>query len=336
VTLLVVPARTPPSPFDVLYDDPQIEPALREGIRRHASLIMVRPDVVVLRHHPEHSSSYLPHSRLAARWIAEVVRPRTERADLLLFRADDGLLRHGGHDARLCALIRGLDRRCVVAAANDVIDDARFRVWLVPDFNALGNDFFAPARAAVGSAPWRERADRLIWRGVDTGQRIDPEDPRSLPRARLCQIARGHPLIDAALTDLVQTPAADRPALAPLLRPRLSIAEMCRARYQIDIDGNGSAWEGGAWTLASGSTLLRVASPLCLWWHRHLRPGEHYHPVRADLSDLIEVLETARANPTASEQMAHRARTQAHALLNDAAARTSCGADLDRILARPR
>ena len=57
-----------------------------------------------------------------------------------------------------------------------------------------------------------------------------------------------------------------------------------------------------------GSLVLRVDSGMADWWHGALIAGEHYLPVKADLSDLKAQFEWAEAHPADAERMAEAGR----------------------------
>ena len=89
--------------------------------------------------------------------------------------------------------------------------------------------------------------------------------------------------------------------------PRMSMVEQSRRKYIVHIDGNVSAYRL-ATTLATGSLILRVASDYTSWLDEHLRAGEHYIAIDADLSNLIETIEWCRAHDEECARIAARGR----------------------------
>lgn len=67
----------------------------------------------------------------------------------------------------------------------------------------------------------------------------------------------------------------------------LSITEMCKFKYILDIDGWTNAW-GLVWKLYSGSVVMKNDSVWKQWYYDSLKPFVHYVPILNDLSDLQE------------------------------------------------
>jgi hypothetical protein len=72
--------------------------------------------------------------------------------------------------------------------------------------------------------------------------------------------------------------------------PKMPMSEQAMHKYIIHIDGNVAAYRLLA-TMMTGSLILKVEGPYTLWIDHVLKPGKHYIPVKADLSDLLEVVE---------------------------------------------
>ncbi len=150
------------------------------------------------------------------------------------------------------------------------------------------------------AVPWTRRTPRALWRGQTSGWHDAQGRPvktwRDLPRVQLCQLAldsvhRG--LIDAGITGVVQLVDLDpiqKEMLSGLMVPRLDWRHFSDWRYQIDVDGNTSAWEGLFVKLCTGSAVLKVASGFGFrqWYYERLAPWINVVPVAADLSDLPE------------------------------------------------
>lgn len=64
-------------------------------------------------------------------------------------------------------------------------------------------------------------------------------------------------------------------------------------KYQINIDGTVAAYRL-PYLLAGDSLVLKQDSIYYEHFYNELRPWEHYIPVRADLSDLLEKIQWAR------------------------------------------
>ena len=80
-------------------------------------------------------------------------------------------------------------------------------------------------------------------------------------------------------------------------------------RYALDIGGlSGTTWNALRNKMRMGSLVLRVDSGMTDWWHGALVAGEHYLPVKADLSDLKAQFDWAEAHPADAERMAEAGR----------------------------
>ena len=171
--------------------------------------------------------------------------------------------------------------------------------------------------------PWDERQPIALWRGSTTGI---PEDQtvgwRSLPRIRLCQIARSpssRAMIDTGITAIAQIAdpaAADALREAGLMAQQLPAAQFNRYKYQIDIDGNTNSWPGLFYKLLTGSPVLKIASPFGFrqWYYDQLKPWINFLPVASDMSDLVEKVDWLRAHDDAARQIGERGRALAESL----------------------
>jgi Glycosyl transferase family 90 len=85
-------------------------------------------------------------------------------------------------------------------------------------------------------------------------------------------------------------------------------------KFAIDIDGNSNAWSNFLTRLMMGCCVLKVASAAGYrqWYYGDIQPWTHYVPVKADLSDLHEVIGWCRDNPAECRKIA--AQGQAFAM----------------------
>ena len=96
----------------------------------------------------------------------------------------------------------------------------------------------------------------------------------------------------------------------------LTVAEMARSRYVLDVGGyGGTSWDGLLWKLASGSVVMRMPTANKDWWHSLVEPWVHYIPLEhsvANISvlahDIAKKFEWAEAHPTDAQRMADRAQ----------------------------
>ena len=176
-------------------------------------------------------------------------------------------------------------------------------VRLIPDLYyvlAGGYEWFNPELQ-----PWAARRPSIVWRGSSTGAFQQTEDGLDqVPRYRMCKIAAQlGDSADVGLTDLVQAASPheearirERVVREGLFKPFVSMIDMARHRYILDIDGNSNSWNFMQ-KLRLGCCVLRVESDWRQWFADRLIAWEHYVPIALDLSDLVERAEWCFANP---------------------------------------
>jgi hypothetical protein len=202
---------------------------------------------------------------------------------------------------------------------------ARPGLFLIPDnvFWHLDGYQRAAHQIQEDRVPWDERIPVAMWRG-STG--CIPDDPtvgwRSMPRVRLCQIARAPTslgVIDAGITSIVQIydPAEiDKLRQSGLVCPRMPSDQIIRHKYQIDIDGNTNSWPGLFTKLLTGNPVLKVASPRGFrqWYYDRLKPWINFVPVASDMSDLVEKVVWLRAHDDAARRIGEQGLALAESL----------------------
>ncbi|WP_420393082.1 glycosyl transferase family 90 [Acuticoccus sp.] len=175
---------------------------------------------------------------------------------------------------------------------------------------------FAPVAKVDGlDVPWREKADRLVWRGATTGRFVDrpgaaERGSRSFVPAVLQRTDDRR--IDIGFSEVVQltaqTTAVPLPLVKRCVRPTLTVAEQLRARYLLALEGNEVA-SGLRWMLYSNSVVLMPRPTYESWaCEGLLEPFVHYVPVRPNLSDLEQVLGWCREHDDACEAIARNGR----------------------------
>ena len=199
----------------------------------------------------------------------------------------------------------------------DFRPDAR----LVPDPQFLGSDGYRGRKTAFAENPssWEAREPRALWRGQTSGwhdaEGREVRSWRDLPRARLCRAGTLAPdMLDVGLTGVVQIadPEAKREIEAEgLMAGPIDWRRFADWRYQIDIDGNSSAWEGLFVKLCTGSPVLKVGSGYGFrqWYYDRLVPWLNIVPVAADGSDLLEKIAWLRAHDAAAQEIGRAARS---------------------------
>lgn len=84
----------------------------------------------------------------------------------------------------------------------------------------------------------------------------------------------------------------------PALGDRLSLDELAKYKYHIDLGGGGgTTWSGTIQKLAMPGLLFHHMTPTKDYIHDRMRPWVHYVPVAPDLSDLKEKFHWAEAHP---------------------------------------
>jgi hypothetical protein len=197
--------------------------------------------------------------------------------------------------------------------------------FLIPDKSFVHWDGYRNAAREYqqDDIPWDERRPIALWRGSTTGMLEDPAIGwRSLPRVRLCEIARApasRGVIDAGITAIAQIAdpvAVNEVRESGLMCPHVPAVQFNRYKYQIDIDGNTNAWPGLFYKLLTGSPILKVASPggFRQWYYDQLRPWINFVPVTSDMADLLEKVDWLRAHDTAARRIGEQGRALAESL----------------------
>lgn len=169
--------------------------------------------------------------------------------------------------------------------------------------------------------PWSKKKEIAVFRGSATGCYTDLRNPRLLiSKINQEWNAKGSKRvgwIDAGVTRNVKKDkkTTDSPFLTRSNLKRLGIAplsvismeEQKKYKYIFDIEGNVSAYRIGA-LLSFGSVILRVESEYKLWIDQHLKPMEHYIPVKRDYSDLAKILEWCHTHDQACKRIGENAR----------------------------
>jgi hypothetical protein len=153
-------------------------------------------------------------------------------------------------------------------------------------------------------------------------------------RHKLIELSQARPdLLDASgldwgTSDRVRSPV-DRDASVPF--NYLTLAQQTR-RWSalIDIEGKGYSARLKL-LLHSGRPVFVQDRPWREWYWPELKPMGNFIPVRRDLSDLIEKLEWARANPTQADAIGRAGQAMALARLTREAAILQLVRTLERV-----
>lgn len=170
---------------------------------------------------------------------------------------------------------------------------------------------------------WKNKLNRAVFRGSNTG----PKGGEL--RIQLVELANADPeqRIDAGITSWSNRPYLERDPLTDSIWVRdppppskntsqfLSAFDQAKYKYIIHVPGHVQSYRLGD-ELGSGSLILMVETPYRLWFERGLKPGVHYVPIKADLSNLLEKIDWCRTHDAQCEQMAQSALLFFQTVLN--------------------
>jgi hypothetical protein len=179
--------------------------------------------------------------------------------------------------------------------------DSRPEYFLIPDAIFIATRGYDQIRNvfARDNIPWAERSSAIFWRGHDFGPNAC--DWYDLPRVKLCSIAvegAHRHLFDVGISPHRGGFGYDETKTSSLVKDTVPVRLFNRYRYHIDIDGRTNSWPGLFQKLLSGSPILKVTSAggYRQWYYDRLNAWQHYVPVAADMSDLIEKAEWLRSH----------------------------------------
>jgi len=95
----------------------------------------------------------------------------------------------------------------------------------------------------------------------------------------------------------------------------LTMTDQSNYKYIIHVDGNVNAYRLLT-TMATGSLILRVTSQYTSWADHMMKYMTHYVPVKADLSDLLGVIEWCKKNDDICKRIANTGMEFAKSVLN--------------------
>ena len=150
--------------------------------------------------------------------------------------------------------------------------------------------------AALGknNVPWDEKTEKLFWRGRDSRQE----------RLDLVRLSKKHPeIINASITAFFffrdQEEELGR-------HPYVSFFDFFNYKYQMNLDGTVAAYRL-PFLLAGGALVFKADSPYYEHFYPSLTPWQHYVPVKADLSDLLEKIQWAKDHDQEAQVISRRA-----------------------------
>lgn len=196
------------------------------------------------------------------------------------------------------------------------------RALLVPDRGFMTARYYQPLRELSQAGPehWDARSNSVLWRGGPNGvgliinSSMRPADADLMQRVRLCLRLKDVPGADARITGTGR--GENRREVARVLSElgltgsHVPTVHWATVKFALDVDGNTNAWSNLYTRLLLGCCVLKVASPRGYrqWYYDELQPWQHFVPVAADLSDLVERIEWCRANDQEARRIARAGR----------------------------
>ena len=179
-------------------------------------------------------------------------------------------------------------------------------VHLLPDpyvardrgLDALQRGTGTGANAGTGASsgivllPFEQRRPRLVWRGGVHGS------------------ARERMLAERAEWDPQHTEELDIRSVSvhePHCAHRLSLQAMCDYQFQLDVDGEVSAWDALRWKLWSGSLVFKLRSHWTQWYYARLVDRTHCVFLNS-LNELPFLFRYYRARPAQAAAIGARGR----------------------------
>ena len=172
---------------------------------------------------------------------------------------------------------------------------------MAPSRSVSGN--FDPSKVKQAASKYLavQRITKAVWRGSTTGALYTASNWMEFARSKAVLLSQKRPdLLDARFTrNIVQVQSME---VVKIMHERgmygvpIPMDEQFQYEAILVIDGNVSP-DRFAYQLAGGtSAIIKVNSTRIEQWYPDLVPWKHFIPVKEDLSDLEEVLETVLLN----------------------------------------
>jgi hypothetical protein len=191
----------------------------------------------------------------------------------------------------------------------------RADVVALPDSYFFASRGFREMRAIAESqhVEWSGRSNILRWRGWINGEGetgySGPDaawDETVLPRIRMALILHGTAGTDVGFTGSDEPLVRECLRRDGLLRDHIAETEWINDKFALDIDGHTNTWSNFLVRMHLGCCVLKIASQhgYRQWYYDRIRPWEHFVPVRADMSDLVEKIDWARSHDAEAKAIA--------------------------------
>lgn len=196
--------------------------------------------------------------------------------------------------------------------------------WDIPIFTYEDTAFLKDSsQYATVNRTWATKQSKAVFRGSATGCGWMPETNARIQLALLGQDPAWKDILDAGLTAGASKPKIDPLFGLGIFEPKklklsfvskMSKQEQSNFKYILYVAGNVAAHRL-ATDLLLGSVILRVETPYRMWCEEYMVENEHYLSVKADLSNLREVITWCLANDAECERIAANGVALAQRLL---------------------
>lgn len=141
--------------------------------------------------------------------------------------------------------------------------------------------------------PWSNKKKDVVWRGATTGQ-----------IKREAFVTNYHDRYNVGFST-----AKQKPHLAEMIKPRISIAEQLKSQFIVSLQGNDLA-SNIRWVLFSNSVPIMPKPEWTSWtMEEKLEPFVHYLELDDNLTNLEELLNWADNHPRECEQIAQNGKS---------------------------
>jgi Glycosyl transferase family 90 len=190
-------------------------------------------------------------------------------------------------------------------------------VIMIPDSEFIATSGFADLKKEIGKndIPWEKKENVLFWRsknhGVGYASYNDFASTRGLTEGDKRLLNQRELFMKVSANS-----SRARSINAQFMKGREKVSKksLLKYKYQIDIDGEVTAWSGLWWKLYSNSVVLKVESHYEQWYYNLLIPWEHYIPIRPNFSDFEEQLNWAFEHDAECKQIAQNGKALANKL----------------------
>lgn len=168
----------------------------------------------------------------------------------------------------------------------------------------------------INLTPWTNKIAQVVFRGTTTGAGTTPETNQ---RLRMWDLVQRLPKDQARLFNVGFVKWNIRPRkhesepyfdiIKQSTYPRVAFMTpqaQSTYKYILNVEGHVAAFRLG-YEMSYGSVILLVESEWKMWFSHMIHPWIHYVPVKADMSDLVEMVAWCEANQDRCQMIAQNA-----------------------------